>query len=277
MESTPLLREQRDLHETQEFVRQLLVNVAQQVLALRASGIMKMEDKQSEKKYDLVTEADGLAEQLIVAALKAQFPHDSITGEEEGVQGNTESDWHWEIDPIDGTINFSRNDECGISVGLLYKGVPVMGVIHYLHDNTQMYAAQGEGAFLYDCTTGTAQRLILEPDDSTLSRCHLTWDSGYGDTVEQLETFSKLKQHALYVTSHACYVTSVRKVLEGQREAYINAGPGPHDVAASAIIALEAGAAVSGIKTEILDFSQKTVPTIIAKSAAILRQIKEVL
>lgn len=271
--------EERDLIGTRNAVRERLIHVAERILALRASGLMKQKDKEGgEKKNDLVTEADELSERLIVEFLRQEFPDDQIGGEEGGEQGGTTSPWRWEIDPIDGTINFSRGDECGISVGLLYEGRPVLGVIHFLHDNTQMYGSQGGGAFLHDCVTQADTPLTVAGDETPeLKRCHLVWDRGYGDPDPQLAMFATLQKASLYTTSGACYLAGARRVLEGKRDAYINAGPGPFDAAASVAIALEAGASVEGIKTEALDFSQKTVPTIIARSAHILKQVKAVL
>ncbi len=271
--------EDRNLVEVQDFIRQLQPNVAAQILALRESGAMREEAKASDKEFDLITEADGLAERLIVQAIRARFPDDAIVGEEEGSQGQAESDWRWEIDPIDGTINFSLGDESGISVGLLYKGQPVMGVIHFLHDNTQMFGAQGHGAFIQDMATQEVRplRIQTEEEELPLSRRHLTWDSGYGDTAAQLETFGQLKQHALYVTSHACFLTSTRRVLTGQRGAYVNGGPRSYDLAASMIIALEAGAVVEGLTSPELDFKQKEMPCIIARNQLVMEQLRVVL
>jgi myo-inositol-1(or 4)-monophosphatase len=281
-----VLFEGRDLKATEEFVRTLVADVATKILSLRSGGSMKMEEKRDGtnndgKKYDLVTEADRLSEQLIVTAIRERFPSDAINGEEEGNQGAKESDWKWDIDPIDGTYNFSRGDESGISVGLLYKGDPVLGVIQFLHDNSQMYAAKGHGAFLYNCASQEEKTLNIHnqtPSPTVLALTHLTWDIGHGDLHEQMSVFTTLRPHTRYMTSHACYPISVRRVLANNRDAYVNTGAKSYDMAASIAIALEAGAVVSGIKEDVLNLNQDgVIPSIIARNSEILMQIRKAL
>lgn len=275
----------QELLEAQTFIRDLLPGIAARILALRESGTMKMEEKrQAEtdgKKFDLVTEADKLSERLIVEALRERYPDDEIAGEEQGAQGTKTGRRRWEIDPIDGTYNFSRGDECGISVGLLQDDEPVMGVVHFLHDDTQMYGTKGAGAYLRDGKTGQETRLHIMPDSSThtLSQAHMSWDIGHGDLQEQMKLFTALRPHTRYITSHACYLVAVRRVLENKRDAYVNTGAKAYDMAASVVIAREAGAAVSGIREDALRFTRedRVMPSIIARNGDILRQIKETL
>jgi myo-inositol-1(or 4)-monophosphatase len=282
--STEAVFEGRDLTITQQFVSKLLEKVAHKILALRESGTMQLEDKtegvNDGKKNDLVTSADKLSERLIVEAIRAHYPDDSIRGEEKGSQGAEQSPWRWEIDPIDGTYNFIRNDECGISVGLLWNGEPVLGVIHFLHDHTQMYAAKGQGAFAYDCIGKKELPVTVEPGSSTehLNHAHMAWDIGHGDLHEQMKTFTTLRPHTRYMTSPACYLVGTRQVLLNNRDAYLNTGAKAHDMAACIAIAREAGAVVSGIQEDIPDLtSDGPIPTIIARNKAILTAIQQVL
>ena len=55
---------------------------------------------------DFVTQVDSIAENIIIDTLKTSFPGHSFEGEESGRQGNKNSDYHWVIDPLDGTTNF---------------------------------------------------------------------------------------------------------------------------------------------------------------------------
>ena len=54
-----------------------------------------------------VTEADRAAERAIREHLRSCFPEFGLLGEEYGGDGSIEGP-HWIIDPIDGTIGFSR-------------------------------------------------------------------------------------------------------------------------------------------------------------------------
>src|ERR687885_92569 len=68
--------------------------------------------------WDLVTEADRASEALIIAAVRAHFPDHDVFGEETGRSG-TAARMLWLIDPLDGTLNFSRGLPIwGVSVAL---------------------------------------------------------------------------------------------------------------------------------------------------------------
>jgi myo-inositol-1(or 4)-monophosphatase len=77
----------------------------------------------------LVTRCDQWADDTLRAAIHQQFPNHGILSEEvEHIFPAT--DWCWIIDPIDGTTNFTRGIPIwGISLGLLYKGIPVFGYV----------------------------------------------------------------------------------------------------------------------------------------------------
>jgi histidinol phosphatase-like enzyme (inositol monophosphatase family) len=94
-----------------------------------------------------VTHADRRAERLIREELELRHPADGIVGEEEGVKLG-ESGRRWFVDPIDGTIAFTRGvgtytnllaleDEEGIALGVI--NVPALG--------ETVYAARGLGCY----------------------------------------------------------------------------------------------------------------------------------
>jgi len=57
---------------------------------------------------DLVTETDLASEAAILAVLRKHFPTHAILGEEGGVTGDTNSEYLWCVDPLDGTTNFAH-------------------------------------------------------------------------------------------------------------------------------------------------------------------------
>jgi histidinol-phosphatase len=75
-----------------------------------------------------VTEADRAAERAIRAHLRAAFPDFAVMGEEFGEEGRGEP--RWIIDPIDGTIAFSRGIPLFATlIALIDDGEPVFGLI----------------------------------------------------------------------------------------------------------------------------------------------------
>ena len=76
-----------------------------------------------------VTEADRGAERAMREVLGARFPDHGIWGEEYGPD-RAEAEYLWVLDPIDGTRAFVTGRPLfGTLIGLLHRGVPVLGLI----------------------------------------------------------------------------------------------------------------------------------------------------
>jgi myo-inositol-1(or 4)-monophosphatase len=79
----------------------------------------------------LVTQADRWADQTIREAIAFHFPNHGILSEE-AEHKFPDTQWCWIIDPLDGTTNFTRGIPIwGISLGLLYQGIPVFGFVDF--------------------------------------------------------------------------------------------------------------------------------------------------
>jgi inositol-phosphate phosphatase/L-galactose 1-phosphate phosphatase/histidinol-phosphatase len=76
-----------------------------------------------------VTEADRAAEAAMRAAITEALPDHGILGEEFGPE-NTDADYVWVLDPIDGTKAFVTGKPLfGTLIALCYQGRPIIGVI----------------------------------------------------------------------------------------------------------------------------------------------------
>jgi 3'(2'), 5'-bisphosphate nucleotidase len=96
-----------------------------------------------------VTEADALAEKVIVAGLKQYWPDVPILAEEAASAGQIPvlGERFFLVDPLDGTKEFtSRNGEFTVNIALIENARPVMGVV-YAPAIEQMYWGEvGRGA-----------------------------------------------------------------------------------------------------------------------------------
>ena len=100
-------------------------------LALQRYGQPHQETSKS-SVYDFATEADREVEACLVAALAQAFPQHHVVGEEGGHAGAPASaDWHWYIDPIDGTSNYaSAFPFFSVSMALCDRELtPVVGLV----------------------------------------------------------------------------------------------------------------------------------------------------
>ena len=98
--------------------------------------------------HTLVTEADRAADRLIQEMILGEFPEDRILSEE----GSTifpSSQHVWIIDPLDGTVNFSRGiNYWGVSIAHLENGMPRSAALYFPVTDELFTAAYGEGAKL---------------------------------------------------------------------------------------------------------------------------------
>lgn len=93
-----------------------------------------------------VTDADIEAEKALRDGIRKRFPDHGIVGEEIAPV-NEGSDYRWFIDPIDGTINFTKGIPLfGTILALHYKGEPLLGVIDHPALGKCYSAARGLGA-----------------------------------------------------------------------------------------------------------------------------------
>ncbi|MGF1458786.1 MAG: inositol monophosphatase family protein [Leptolyngbyaceae cyanobacterium] len=113
---------------------------------------------QAEEKSDgsLVTQFDQWSDQHLTAAIRQQFPDHGILSEET-LHVFPSNEWCWIVDPIDGTTNFTQGIPLwAISLGLLYRGIPVFGYVYLPTLNHRFYGywpassglAMPTGAFL---------------------------------------------------------------------------------------------------------------------------------
>ena len=105
-------------------------------------------DKTIKKDGSPVTKTDLAINKLVIDRVKKYFPSHGVLGEE---QSNyvEKADYVWVCDPVDGTIPFSRGmPTCMFSLGLTFKGKPILGVGYDPFIDRLIFAELGKGAFL---------------------------------------------------------------------------------------------------------------------------------
>ena len=89
-----------------------------------------VEDKGSAAGFDPVTAADRAAESAMRTLIKRSFPEHGIVGEEYGNE-QTQAEYVWVLDPIDGTKSFITGMPAwGSLIALTRNGEPVFGMMH---------------------------------------------------------------------------------------------------------------------------------------------------
>ncbi|WP_274364640.1 inositol monophosphatase family protein [Paenibacillus thermotolerans] len=137
---------------------------------------------------DLVTEADHRAEAAILRILAAEFPDHQIRSEETGWAG-VESEWLWLVDPLDGTNNFAIGlPVYGVSVTLIHRQEPLLGVIYEPVTDTLYVAERGKGAQCNGLPLRLADRIRHTTGKPTVG-----WIQGH--QVQMEERPMRLKHH----------------------------------------------------------------------------------
>ena len=100
---------------------------------------------------DLVTEADVAAEQAVLAVLEEHTPELGVLAEESGRRAGKGSELEWCVDPLDGTTNYAhRYPFFGTSIGLTWRGQPLLGALAVPALEQLYWAAPGLGAWCND-------------------------------------------------------------------------------------------------------------------------------
>jgi len=120
--------------------------------------------------FDPVTEADRGAEKVMRRLINEHNPDHGILGEEFGAE-NTDADYVWVLDPIDGTRAFiSGLPLWGVLIGLRHQGRPVSGMVAQPYLGERFFG-DAAGAWLDRCgeTRQIKTRACASISDMTLS------------------------------------------------------------------------------------------------------------
>jgi myo-inositol-1(or 4)-monophosphatase len=237
-----------------------LLSVAKEA-ALEAGEIQlayfgkKKEISHKFNQFDLVTNADKLAEDRILSVIKGHFPDHGFLGEESG-SCNSKSDYIWVIDPIDGTTNYAHNfPHFAVSIGLLFQGRIYLGVVFDAFKNEMFWATEGTGAYL------NADNISVSSVDA-LSKSLLA--TGFpvnrdGILEENIRYFTKFLYDAQAVRRPGSASLDMCYVACGRIDGFWELNLAPWDITAAACIIREAGGKVTNFATEDFDIYVKNI------------------
>lgn len=182
-----------------------------------------------------VTPADVEVDRVLREAVADAFPsHDVVSEELDPTAGDSE--WHWVVDPVDGTSNFAAGlPHWGVSVALCRDGVPVAGVVDAPDLDARWVAVRGAG-----CRRDGA--VVHARGDTAL-------DDPAGAHLPLLTTLGTIarcnRDGGVRLNPRVLGATAIDHALvaDGVAVAAIGLGPKVWDVAAAAVLIAEAGGA----------------------------------
>ena len=193
---------------------------------------------------NLVTETDKASERKLVAGLKDILPGSGFITEEDTTP-DTEGDYQWIIDPIDGTTNFVHGIPCfAISVALRKEGKIIMGIVHEINRDEQFYATTEHGAFLNDTPIGVTATAVMQ---NTILATGFPYDDF--DREEQYwKALKEFTQTTRGLRRFGSAAVDLSYVACGRFDGYFEYSLSPWDVAAGGFIVEQAGGKVTDFK-----------------------------
>ena len=105
----------------------------------------------SKRMNDFVTEVDHAAEEAIIDIVRKAYPDHARARRGVGRAARAQAEYHWIIDPLDGTTNFIHGfPQYCVSIAIRHRGALAHGVIYDPVKNELFTASKGRGAFLND-------------------------------------------------------------------------------------------------------------------------------
>lgn len=204
--------------------------------------------------HDIKLRLDKESQQLIAAHLLAAFPESSILGEE-GSAGDSDADFQWIVDPIDGTVNYFYGIPifC-VSIALQHCGKLVMGCVYDPMQQECFSAIAGQQPMLNGRPISVSTRSQMA--EAVVFIGHGTHDGSGEAGIRRFAHISKQVRKIRILGSAAltlCYIAA------GRFDAYVEGRISLWDFAAARVILEAAGGRLdfqpqgeSGIKGSIV-------------------------
>jgi len=190
---------------------------------------------------DLVTEADLAAEAAVLAVLERETPDLGVLAEESG-RRERESPLQWCVDPLDGTTNYAHGYPFfGCSVGLTWKGRPLLGALAVPALRELYWGAPGEGSW---CNNSRLQVSTCNALDQSLLVTgfaydrHTRLDNNYAE-------FAYFTHRSRGVRRGGAAAVDLAFVAAGRLDGYWERGLSPWDLCAGVVLVEQAGGVVS--------------------------------
>lgn len=188
---------------------------------------------------NLVTDMDHASEEMIVKALRKEFPDHSIVAEESGRSGD--SPYRWYIDPVDGTTNFAHGYPIwAVTIAFESHGRIEAGATYAPMLGDLFWAKRGGGAYrngkrIHVTKTTRLSHALLCTGFSYLLKYRRVNLKYFGEFLMKAQAIRRVGAASLDL----CWTAA------GAFDGFWEMRLGPWDMAAGIVILEEAGARVT--------------------------------
>tara|TARA_B100000212_G_scaffold151672_1_gene114144 strand:- start:241 stop:1089 length:849 start_codon:yes stop_codon:yes gene_type:complete len=241
-------------------------SIGSEIIQINYKKIQKISSKGREG--DLVTNVDLEVEKKIKYYLNEKTPDISILAEESGKLTKS-SDLIWCIDPLDGTTNYTHGYPLfGTSIGLIYKGLPILGAISVPYLNELYWGCITKGSYCNNEAIKVSTPVNLSESLLVTGFAYDRFETENNNYAE----FCRLTHKTRGVRRGGAAAVDLAFVAAGKVDGFWERGLQIWDIAAGAIIVYEAGGVISNYPNGELDlYSGK----ILACSPKINIELKE--
>lgn len=206
---------------------------------------------------DVVTDADLKAQEIITGIIMDAFPDHGFLPEEDNEELPTEGPILWIIDPVDGTVNYSRGLPifC-VSIAAVRNEPPltvddVLAAAVYDPMQDEMFTATAGGPCLLE-GGGLHGRLLQTSavDDLIDALIGIDWPLNADLRQEALDLIANLGHEINVFRSLGSATLAIAWVAAGRLDGYANFQLMPWDVAAAGLLIKQAGGVVSDLAGE---------------------------
>jgi myo-inositol-1(or 4)-monophosphatase len=187
-------------------------------------------------EYDLVTEADKASEKLVVERLKQHFPDHGIVAEEGGGH-ESQSEYRWYVDPLDGTTNFAHSYPVwNVTLALEKAGELIAGIIFNPNRDELFTCERGAGSFL------NGRRIHVSKAKRVADSLLCTGFPNHNrSTNPNIHYFHHLAMSAHGVRRSGSAAIDLAETACGRLDGFWEIGLSPWDMAAGILLVQEAG------------------------------------
>ena len=205
---------------------------------------------------DIVTTMDARSEDLARRLLTHARPQDGLLGEE-GLRSSSQTGITWLVDPIDGTVNYLYDiGYYSVSVAAVVGDPtqpghwrPIAGAVLNPVTRELFSAALDAGATLAT-PSGTRQLRASRQDDLAMALVGTGFNYVRDIRAGQGILVGELLGVVRDIRGMSGAALDLCSVAAGRMDAYYEQGLHPWDIAAGWLVATEAGALVTGLRTD---------------------------
>lgn len=216
------------------------------VLRESFAGNFTQESTKTPEGLDLTTDADTKSDQIIRRSLTSSFPQSEVLSEEvppEEYSQFADTENLWIVDPLDGTINFSRGDpNFAISIAFVSRSVTRLAVIHVpMRGETYWAQADLPGVYLNGML-----REVSKVNEFSKASIAIDWPyTNIKVRDEVIRWATCFAPHVLQPKSRGSAVIDLATLAAGNIDAYVQLGIKPWDIAAGALLVQKGGGTVT--------------------------------